>query len=272
MNGEILSDNDCSSEYYHVQRRVLRLNPQNMNINGLPERESDAFRLSPLSPPVIIIIDSRPLTRLSISQMLERHLGEVRVIAFATADQLLDRESTDGGDVRLIILNIGAVDVREQEFLHEVKILRARLPDIPVIVFADRGLIEDVKEALRQGVRGYVPTSLDPSVAISAVRLVEAGGTYIPESVLLHMLQPEAAAQDAAPPAAPSPGDFTPRQCEVLRLLREGKSNKVIARELDMQESTVKVHLRQIMRKLNAHNRTQAVIIASALDRLDTGA
>lgn len=272
MTGMISSKSDCSGDHPYERQTVLRVQQGKLTVTGLAERESNTYKPPLVLPPVIILIDSRPLTRHSISHLLEQHLSEVKVIAFATADQLLEIDPNESCEVRLIILNIGAVDLRKDEFLHELHILRVRLPDVPVIVFADHSHLEDVKDALRQGIRGYVPTSLDPSAAISALRFVQAGGTYVPESVLLQMLQHEAVAADVVAPTTPQLLDFTPRQSEVLKLLREGKSNKVIARELDMQESTVKVHLRQIMRKLNARNRTQAVIIASALDRAEAGA
>jgi DNA-binding NarL/FixJ family response regulator len=104
-------------------------------------------------------------------------------------------------------------------------------------------------------------------MVIQVIRLVLAGGTFIPPGVL----EAGEASDDSGDSQEFEPGprrylaELTPRQGEVFELLRQGKSNKLIAYELGMQESTVKVHVRQIMRKLKAINRTHAVFLAEAI-------
>jgi DNA-binding NarL/FixJ family response regulator len=116
--------------------------------------------------------------------------------------------------------------------------------------------------ALDKGVRGYIPTSLALSVAVEAMHLVRAGGTYIPASSLLSCRR----TLETKPPADDAGGGvFTSRQTAVLRALREGKANKLIAYELNMRESTVKVHVRNIMKKLKARNRTEVAFKTSEL-------
>lgn len=220
--------------------------------------------------PTVIVIDPRPLTRHSVSQLLERSLTDATVVAVSHLSELLSDCATNPPPLRLIVLNVGGARVRDESFLNELALLRERLPDVPVVVVADRSHIEDVAEMLRRGVRGYIPTTLHPTVAIGAVRLVQAGGTFIPENAFLEMLDDGPPRRSGARELAPHhlPGaEFTPRQRDVLNLLKEGKSNKTIARDLHMQESTVKVHVRQIMKKLKAANRTQAVVIACQLDK-----
>jgi DNA-binding NarL/FixJ family response regulator len=131
-------------------------------------------------------------------------------------------------------------------------------------------------------VRGYIPTTFNPRVAVEAMRLVHAGGTFVPASALKQcgnghrrvqgdrseVDEPAAAPPVAAPGAEAGNGEallreLTPRQREVLRLLCEGKPNKIIAHALHMQEGTVKVHVRQIMKKLKATNRTQVAFLAN---------
>ena len=93
-------------------------------------------------------------------------------------------------------------------------------------------------------------------VLVGALRLVRLGGTYVPPRLL------------EAAPAAPSAvrvADFTPRQLEVLRLLMRGEPNKLIARQLDLTEGTVKIHIAAILRTLQARNRTEAVVRAREL-------
>ena len=107
--------------------------------------------------------------------------------------------------------------------------------------------------------------SLD--IAVEAVRLVRAGGTFVPASSLA------AARRSGDAPTAPrgTSGIFTARQAAVVDALRRGKANKVIAYELKMRESTVKVHVRNIMKKLNARNRTEVAFMTNELIKTGDG-
>jgi DNA-binding NarL/FixJ family response regulator len=111
-------------------------------------------------------------------------------------------------------------------------------------------------------------------VLVSALRLVLSGGIYIPPEILAragHLLPAgasTAAAQSVqrdAPPRVPADLGLSEREARVLRLLLEGKSNKLICRELDLAESTVKNHVTRILKALNVTSRTQAVIVAAQM-------
>ena len=106
------------------------------------------------------------------------------------------------------------------------------------------------------------PRALSIAVAVQAIELARAGGVYVPASSLIaaHRVQeaPSTAVQK-------SNGLFTARQAAVVEALRRGKANKIIAYELKMRESTVKVHVRNIMKKLHATNRTEVAYLASRL-------
>src|SRR4029077_8592377 len=112
----------------------------------------------------------------------------------------------------------------------------------------------------------YIPTSVEWEVAVAALRLISAGGTFVPAGALrstaakLYDQRPEGERQRRSDGL-----DLTPRELSVIDLLREGKPNKLIAARLDMQESTVKVHVRSILKKLNAANRTHAAFVANRL-------
>jgi DNA-binding NarL/FixJ family response regulator len=132
-------------------------------------------------------------------------------------------------------------------------------------VLADREDVAEVNRALAHGVRGYIPTSVECGVAVAALRLISAGGTFVPPDALRATTakpddQPEGERQRRSDGL-----DLTPRELSVIDLLREGKPNKLIAARLDMQESTVKVHVRNILKKLNATNRTHAAFVANRL-------
>jgi DNA-binding NarL/FixJ family response regulator len=101
-------------------------------------------------------------------------------------------------------------------------------------------------------------------VLIEALRLVLAQGVYLPVEVLAAKAAEGAHAPPAGDGAGANPG-LTPRQMEVLRYVIQGKPNKVIARELNLSEARVKVHLSSVLRAFGAHNRTEAVYAAAKL-------
>ena len=106
------------------------------------------------------------------------------------------------------------------------------------------------------GIRGFLATDVSLDIAIETMKFVRAGGVFVPADSLL-------AARSNPSSASIEQCLFTARQIAVLKLLRQGKSNKIIAYELTMCESTVKVHVRSIMKKLKAKNRTHAAFIAT---------
>lgn len=128
---------------------------------------------------------------------------------------------------------------------------------VPVIVLSNERMPSQVFELLNTGVRGFLPTSVTLEVAVQALRLVLAGGTFVPASCLRALPEPTSKRDRGAL--------FTERQMQVVEALRLGKPNKLIAYELNMCESTVKVHVRAIMKKLKARNRTEAAYIFSAV-------
>jgi DNA-binding NarL/FixJ family response regulator len=137
-----------------------------------------------------------------------------------------------------------------------LKVLSEIAPRIPVVVLAYNNDAELARTAIRHGAKGYIPVTMGFEIAIEAVRFVLAGGTYVPLDCLLARAGPG----DAL--SAPTSDLVTARELVVIRAIQKGKSNKVIAYELNMCESTVKVHVRNIMKKLNAKNRTDVAIKA----------
>jgi DNA-binding NarL/FixJ family response regulator len=115
--------------------------------------------------------------------------------------------------------------------------------------------------ALSQGANGYISISAGFDVFVQALRFVGAGGTYVPAQCLIEAKQAPAAASNQASPASL----FTNRELAVIQAIRKGKPNKVIAYELNLCESTVKVHVRHIMKKLHARNRTDVAIKSAEL-------
>jgi DNA-binding NarL/FixJ family response regulator len=109
--------------------------------------------------------------------------------------------------------------------------------------------------------KGYIPMTMGFEIAIAAVRFVLAGGAYVPAECLLSGI-PSAS---PSPQASAASGAVTAREMAVVRAIQQGKPNKIIAYELNLCESTVKVHIRRIMKKLRAKNRTDVAIKATDL-------
>ena len=121
-------------------------------------------------------------------------------------------------------------------------------------MLAETDELTQILKALEFGARGYIPSSVGIDVCIEAIGLALAGGIFVPASSVLAMRQLIDSGGEVARPMA---GMFTARQAEVVEALRRGKANKIIAYELNLRESTVKVHIRNIMKKLKATNRTE---------------
>jgi DNA-binding NarL/FixJ family response regulator len=213
----------------------------------------------------VVLIDRQTLTRHCLSRSFQEGLPDLRVVAVANLADLLDA-SRSLGNMDLMVFNIGDTSVREVEVLGQITWLRRHLPRVPLVLMMDRDDMDDIVEAMAQGVRGLITTSMELSEVRAAIQYVAAGGTFVPASMLIRF------AQDRQNGSKCEPGEdskesfesLTPRELEVLALLREAKPNKVIARELDIKESTVKVFVQRIFSKLHVSNRTQLALLARA--------
>ncbi len=134
-----------------------------------------------------------------------------------------------------------------------------RFPGTPVIVISGVARGADVARAVELGARGFLPKTLPAEILAAALKLVLSGGTYVPADYA----QPSPASATVVP--GPSGGALTPREIDVLRRLVTGKSNKEIGRDLGLQEITVKLHVRNIFRKLGVRNRVEATNAAARL-------
>ena len=212
----------------------------------------------------IALIDPKPLTRRSIAEMLAEALPDHLTVAASSCEELLEMQNKSIGSPRLIIVYIRSAGVADCCVQNALQLVRLRLPEAQVVVFSDRDDVEDVNEALTCGMRGYIPTSVEAEVAFAALRLIDAGGIYIPA----HERRPATGKPEIAVASErrlPVDLDLTSRELSVLDLLREGTPNKLIAAGLNMEESTVKVHVRNILKKLHAANRTHAASVANRL-------
>jgi DNA-binding NarL/FixJ family response regulator len=214
--------------------------------------------------PAVLIIDVMELRRAGLVALVEPWASDRGIATVPIPPSELGVELVSRLDPRFVILGIGGASLHAAEPMHWASDVRDMLPGVPCVVVSDRTEPEEAIFAARLGHQAFMTTSMEPQIALQAFAFVIGGGTYFPREALL---QSASAARDGTDSGSAMHGDgdrLTRRQHEVLDRLRLGKSNKLIARDLDMQESTVKVHVRQIMRKLGASNRTQAALLSVA--------
>ena len=172
-------------------------------------------------------------------------------------------------------LDLALVDLAMpgMEGAHTIASLRREYPAVPIVVVSGRETGPDARAALEAGAAGFIPKSALTKVMLHAIRLVLAGGLYMPPQLMegldLGREKPQPTAE-----AVPLRGRreenarlalLSPRQREVFALLSQGLSNKMIARKLVVTEGTVKSHVATIFDVLNVHNRISAVAEARRL-------
>lgn len=201
---------------------------------------------------IIAIIEDRVFLRECIRRSMQSSFS-LPVVTYSTVLEL--KSQLDQTSAELVI--ISWMEVSNEANVTALKILTELLPGVPIIVLASANDADLARTAVYHGAKGYIPLSMGFEVAIEAVRFVLAGGTYVPIDCLVAGRSGPKAFQYSQPL-----GVVTSRELAVIHAIRQGKSNKVIAYELNMCESTVKVHVRNVMRKLNARNCTEAAIKA----------
>ena len=206
----------------------------------------------------VLIADDHPLVRDALARTVRELEPEAQVVQAGDFEALL-RLASEPFDLALVDLNMPGLNG-----MLGLRRLRERVPTLPVVVASGQDDAATIRAVLAEGAAGFIPKSERPEVLLSALRLVLAGGVYVPARSL---------DVPAAPPTSPAAAAalLTPRQRDVLRALSRGQPNKLIARELGLTEGTVKIHIAAILRALQARNRTEAVVRARELG-LDDGA
>ncbi|RUU13764.1 response regulator transcription factor [Mesorhizobium sp. USDA-HM6] len=201
---------------------------------------------------LVVIVDKRALERECLARGLIEHNPALRVSAVGSLDEI---QHIDGeAEPSAILVILGARKVTDQSVRAELVHFIAEVGAVPVIVVVDSDEPGEILAALECGARGYIPTSVKVKVAAEAIGLARAGGIFVPASCVLALRE---IIHSTANGARPLTGMFTAREAAVVEALRKGKANKIIAYELNLCESTVKVHIRNIMKKLKATNRTE---------------
>lgn len=202
----------------------------------------------------LLIVDDHPVVRDGLAALLRQSGPDVTVLLAEGGSQGL--ALADGHpDLDLVVLDLAMPGSDGFATLHEFGRLQ---PQLPVVVVSSSEDPRDVRRALASGALGYIPKSAPPRTILAAVQFVLAGNVYVPSLL-------------AENPTRDEPGNYsgrksnvslTGRQIDVLRLLRQGRSNKEIGRALGLSEKTVKVHVTALFKALNVANWIQAATMA----------
>jgi DNA-binding NarL/FixJ family response regulator len=195
----------------------------------------------------ILIVDDHPIMRVGVSAMIAKY-EELQVAGLAgSGEEALEQYAEHRPDIVLLDLRLPGISG-----LATLQAMRNNDPSARIVILTTYDGDEDIHRAMTAGARGYLTKGLPPEMLLAAIRKVHAGGSYIPTPISRSLATRTA---DTC---------LSSRECEVLQLLAEGKSNKDIAVELGIRESTVKCHISVILTRLDANDRTQAVIVGQS--------
>ena len=242
-------------------------------------------------PTRLLIADDHTLVRQGVRQLLADAFLDFEFAEAAGLDAAL--QVLSAGPIDLVLMDLGMPGMAGADSL---RALREAYPSVKIIVVTGIEERVSILNCLAAGAHGYVLKSLPVEEIVRAVRMVLAGDIYAASAVATLSADPvrtpsasqaqstaqaQSSAQSQNPAQIQVPGQahaqgrpavsvdtsrFTTRQVQVLQLLAQGRSTKDIARTLELGPGTVKIHLAAIYRRLNAHNRTEAVVLASKLD------
>jgi two-component system, NarL family, nitrate/nitrite response regulator NarL len=221
----------------------------------------------------ILIVDDHPLYREGLSATLARRVPDAEVLGAANvAEGLAVLDSNPGVDLVLIDIHLPGLDG-----FAALDLYRRAHPAVARVLVSGHDLVEaDLERAMQDGASGFIPKTLTVHQMIDAIACILEGGIFVPASSETAGDEPAAATERLAGFAdAPPRADLehvtrgmSLRQLEVLTLLGQGRSNKDIARRLDIAERTVKAHATRVFELLEVANRTQAVLAAQKLGLL----
>jgi DNA-binding NarL/FixJ family response regulator len=181
----------------------------------------------------ILVIDDHPLIQDALGRLLPQIEADIEVRMAADAAEavaVLDNEP----DVMLVLLDLALPGTRGLDFLGDLKL---DYPGVPIVVLSATHDEATVMAALGAGAHGFVPKTADPALLPDAAPMPDGDGVHVGADAL----------------------GLTARQTDVLKLLVQGKPNKLICRDLRLSEGTVKVHVSAILKALRVHSRTEAI-------------
>lgn len=200
----------------------------------------------------ILIIDDHTLFREGLSYVLNRLENKATILEandYAEAFKLLSNHEA----ISLVLLDLF---MPGKDGFSVLETARQQYPLLPIIVLSASKNISDMQRAMAMGAMGFIAKDSTSELMLNVIKLVLSGGLYIPPDML---------AQQQEKSKVKDPNTLTPRQKQVMAMIAQGLSNKVIAADLGIAEATIKMHVTSIMKSLGVSNRTQAVIAVKEL-------
>jgi two-component system, NarL family, nitrate/nitrite response regulator NarL len=216
----------------------------------------------PFNPVTTYLVCRNALLRIGIGHVLS---GSRFALAGASLNDLSDLPAVAGPEPALVLL---CESLDPDTCVASLETLANACPSLRTVIMADNLTVHDVGRLCQAGLGGICPTAMSQSAFLKALEFVMLGETFLPACLSFELLEqragqhPWAGVPAQAGAAAMGTGTLSPRETQILRCLTQGASNKLIARELGVSEATVKVHLKAILRKVKADNRTQAALWA----------
>jgi two-component system nitrate/nitrite response regulator NarL len=206
------------------------------------------------TPQRLLIIDDHPLFRRGVMQLVEM-AGQFEVVGEASSGQEgIEMAKRLAPDMVLLDLNM-----KDMSGLDVLKVLKSWDNDPRVVMLTVSDQAEDLIAALRAGADGYLLKEMDPEELVGKLKEAAAGQVTLSERLtrlLAHSLREDNRPKD------PDQAGLTEQEGRILEQISLGKSNKLIARELNIAEGTVKVHVKHLLRKLNLRSRVEAAVWA----------
>lgn len=202
----------------------------------------------------VLIIDDHPLFRKGARLLLEPEAGFQVVGEASSGAEGVRLAETIETDLILLDLNMAKMDG-----LETLRCLRLAHPDTRVVMLTVSDHEQDLVAALRGGASGYLLKDTEPDELLAQLHQVLEGRLVLSESLTEHLMRAVRREQEPTPIEQ---AGLTEREVEILRGISEGLSNKLIARQLDITEGTVKVHVKHLLSKLNLHSRVEAAVWA----------
>ena len=193
----------------------------------------------------VLSVDDHPLLREGIATIINDQADMLLVSQAANGTEAIQQYREHRPDVTLMDLRLP-----DLSGIDAMIAIRAEFPEARIIMLTTFEGDVEIQRALKAGARGYLLKNMPPSELVEVIRQVHAGKKRVPAEVAAHLAEHM------------SDEDLTPREIEVLRKIATGNRNRDIAEILFISEETVKVHIKHIMEKLGARDRTQAIAIA----------
>jgi len=203
----------------------------------------------------ILIADDHALFRDGLSLRLEQIVPEAAISQASGYSQVFKILKSDNS-FDILILD---VEMQDMPWLESLKQIRELSPQTKIIVVSASEDTRTIRTILNTGVKGYIPKRSEIKVFNNAFKLVSDGGTYVPPNLIDNTPLNNISGRNGGIKT------LTNRQSQVLDLIAQGKSNKQIAYDMGVSESTVKLHINALLRSLHVNNRTQAVITAQKI-------